>query len=130
MKLNFVSIKSKICCFLPERHIFYRRRNFIFSRTFEKQQCQQEIHSLNNLIQYSKATNSIVHDVAVDKAVPSIVVLVAVDAVVVDDVKPAQDGDLARSPPWLLPLIRFVDHLVDNIHLKSSEEVKVINIKC
>ena len=46
---------------------------------------------------------------------PDAVALVAVDVVVVVDAEPAQDRDLSPAPR-LLPLTRFVNHLMDNIH--------------
>ena len=62
----------------------------------------------------------------VDEVVgPDAVVLVAVDVVVVVDAEPAQHRDLSPAPSRLLPLTRFVNHLMDNIH-PDRDWMKVI----
>ncbi len=48
----------------------------------------------------------------------AVVLAAAVDVVVVVDTEPAQHRDLSPAP-WLLPLTRLVNHLVDNIHPDS-----------
>ena len=55
---------------------------------------------------------------------PDAVVLVAVDVVVVVDAEPAQHRDLSPAPR-LLPLTRFVNHLMDNIHPHKDCWMKV-----
>ena len=57
---------------------------------------------------------------------PDAVALVAVDVVVVVDTEPAQHRDLSPAPR-LLPLTRFVNHLMDNIHPdRDWRKVKVL----
>ena len=58
---------------------------------------------------------------------PDAVVLVAVDVVVVVDAESAQHRYLSPAPSWLLPLTRFVNHLMDNIHPdRDWRKVKVL----
>ena len=87
----------------------------LFFLALTNKNCQQEFKkSVARSFQFQSSSLFDLTQV-VDEVVPDAVVLVAVDVVVVVDAEPAQHRDLSPAPR-LLPLTRFVNHLVNNIH--------------